>query len=298
MKIQEYAGYIRIQEIAPTRPGMTKPVAGPPQAEQAPLSSVATFSGRSIMLLRLFGSESAEPRWETTLTNDNIGLSSRHFLTAADRDMLADLYGQAYQQGVDLRYVDDLAADLGHYRMFNRVAGNANSGGMFDEAGRAQTFHFTGKDAATANRILDGDAMASSRLDAGFLRFELDPGYSFSHRANFQFLEEVVNKFGKRGVSPEDLFDSRFATYESEGKENFFVELSSEVVRPPSEPDFVNIDDVFHITEAGRKNGFQMINGKPVKVAADKHGLAEGLLTAIEVARMRTIDFLNVLAKS
>lgn len=298
MKIHEYAGYIPNQELTPTQSGMAKAVAGSLQTEQANSSSVATLSGRSIMLSRLFVSESAALRIETTLTKETLGLSDRTFLTAADRDMLADLYGMAHQQGIDLRYVDDLADDLGHYRMFNKVAINVNGGLSFDEAGHVQTFLFTEIDTATANRILSGDSMLSSPFEAGFLHFELDPGYSFSHRANFEFLEQVVNQFGKSATSSVGLFDSRFAVYESQGKENFIVKLSSEVVMPPSDPDTVNINGVFYITETGHKNGFRMINGEPVKVATNEYGLPDGLRDAFEAARMRTIDFFNVLTKS
>ncbi|POY52316.1 hypothetical protein F018LOC_04262 [Pectobacterium versatile] len=130
-------------------------------------------------------SSNSEPSVQTQLTQTTMSLPSTHFLTRSDRDMLSELYSEAEQQGVDLNYVDDLASDLGSYRMFGGVMANVNSGGMYDVNGHAQRFHFTDSDDAIATRILTGQGISSTSLDQGFLRYQLDPGFSFNHRTNF-----------------------------------------------------------------------------------------------------------------
>ena len=262
MKINGTADYLRNQYALSTKP--TAAASSETEHQSEPIISGTSFSGKGLMLSRLFGSEQAEPKVQTQLDKNAMAMPAVNFLTTADRDMLADLYQHAAQQQVDLQYVDDLAFDLGRYRMLHQVAGNLNNGTMFDASGRQQSFHFTADDSASAQRILDSSAMAGSVFDAGFLRFELDPGFSFNHRGNFQFLEQVLATFG---ADPEGRsFDPQFRTYQSQGKHNFVVEVSEEVHAAKASPDFINVDGVFQITEQGRNNGFQMIRGEPVQI--------------------------------
>ncbi|NDL66029.1 hypothetical protein [Acerihabitans arboris] len=235
------------------------------QDKQLSTAESVTISGNGLLMSRLFGDTDANPPVQTQLTSTTMAMSSVNFLTNDDRDMLSDLYAQAQQQGIDLQYVDDLAHDLGDYRMFGGVEGNVNNGGMYDLSGHAQTVQFTDTDAATATSILAGEGLANSALDSGFLSYELDPGYSFGHRANFEFLQEVVNKFGEGATDAGQAFDASFTVYKSQGKNNFIVESSSEIALPSEEPDFRSVNGVFSITETGYKNGFQMVNGKVVQ---------------------------------
>lgn len=264
----ESAAYVQAQTMPSTaqqfvqsQPSQTNDV------QDKPLSTVepVTLSGKGLMLSRLFGDTEANPPVLTQLTSTTMAMPSVDFLTNDDRDMLSELYAQAQQQGTDLQYVDDLAHDLGDYRMFGGVEGNVNNGGMYDMSGHAQTFHFTDTDAATATGILTGQGIANTALDPGFLRYELDPGFSFGHRTNFGFLQEVVNKFGQGAVDAGQSFDNKFSAYSPQGNNNFIVETSSEVVLPTEEPDFRSVDGVFSITETGEKHGFHMVKGKVVQ---------------------------------
>ncbi|MCT4708825.1 hypothetical protein MUA04_01070 [Enterobacteriaceae bacterium H11S18] len=242
-----------------------------PQPEQETNVQASTFtsstqsmiSGRGLMMSRLFGDADANPPIQTQATWGTT-LSPVHFLTADDRDMLSDLYGQAQQQGVDLRYVDDLARDLGNYRMYGPTEGNVNNDdGIYDNDGHKLTFKFTEKDTATAERILTGNNLASSSLDAGFLTHELDPGFSFSHLTHFDFLEEVVNKFDRSGAG--EPFDSKYANYEQTRNDRYVVETASEVTLHTEEPDYACTNGVFSVTETGMKHGFRLEGGQVVK---------------------------------
>ncbi len=230
-----------------------------------PSSGQSTISGQGIMMSRLFGYADANPAVQTTLTKDTMGMQSVNFLTNDDRNMLSDLYVQAQQQGTDLRYVDDLANDLGSYRMFSGVMANANNGNTYDNTGHQQTFSFSEGDTAIATRILKSGNMSSSVLDSDFLNYELDPGYSFAHRTNFAYLESVVNNTGSNATSVEQNQTSKFSTYVSQGQNNFVVNTASEVTLHIEEPDFVNVDGVFSVTETGMKHGFQLVGGKVVQ---------------------------------
>ncbi len=254
------------QQSVQSQPSQTNDVQDKPLSTLEPVA----FSGKGLMLSRLFGDSYADPPVLTQLTNTSMAMPSVYFLTNVDRDMLSELYAQAQQQGTDLQYVDDLAHDLGDYRMFGSVEANVNNGGMYDMSGHAQTFHFTDTDAASATDILTGAGIADTALDAGFLRYELDPGFSFGHRANFDFLQEVVNKFGQGAVDAGQSLDDKFSVYASQGNNNFIVETSSEVVLPAEEPDFRSVNGVFSVTETGYRDGFQLVKGKVVQGFATK----------------------------
>ncbi|MGM3173497.1 hypothetical protein [Dickeya lacustris] len=235
-------------------------------AQDAILSTKQTqISGKGLMMSRLFGGTDTIPSVQTQLTETTMQMSSVNFLTNEDRSMLSELYAQTQQQGTDLGYVDALARDLGDYRMFGGVSANVNNGGIYDTSGHMQTFKFTETDTATATRILNGDGIAKTSLDSGFLRYVLDPGFSFDHRTNFEFLEEVVNTFGQGTVNEGQPFSGKFSVYAQTGNQNFIVETSSEITLHSKEPDFRNVDGVFFVTETGLKNGFSLIDGNPVQ---------------------------------
>ncbi|CAB3751298.1 hypothetical protein LMG29542_01463 [Paraburkholderia humisilvae] len=152
------------------------------------------------------------------------------FLTRGDREFLANVYSYAQSQGIDLRYVDDVASDMGMYRKFGKVEANSNSQGMsFNSKGQALTYSFTAADSTSASNILNGGAFGSTRFDHGFLRFELNPGYSFNHVANFSFLQGMAEHFSNVGASDTDTFAQRFSTYTAHGQNNFLVTAASEV---------------------------------------------------------------------
>jgi hypothetical protein len=145
----------------------------------------------------------------------HIGMSPQNFLTTSDRALLSDMYEYAQQQGADLQNVDQLAYALGTYRQSNdgRSMSSFNGGNSFDLEGHQLTVSFNEKDAATAARILNGDAINSTKLDQGFLRYTLDPGYgALSNTSDFEFMEQMVIKFSDVGAKQMSL-PSKFSTF-------------------------------------------------------------------------------------
>lgn len=154
-------------------------------------STSVSLSGRAIMLSRLFGTQNSntEPPVVSGVNGmdlKHIGMSPQNFLTTSDRALLSDMYEYAQQQGADLQNVDQLAYALGTYRQSNdgRSMSSFNGGNSFDLEGHQLTVSFNEKDAATAARILNGDAINSTKLDQGFLRYTLDPGYGQCSQLN------------------------------------------------------------------------------------------------------------------
>ncbi|AYP25369.1 hypothetical protein [Pantoea agglomerans] len=221
-------------------------------------SGQSTISGQGLMMSRLFGKVSTLPEIQTQLTKSTQDMDATNFLTKSDLSALSDLYGQAQAQGTDLRYVDDIARDLGNYRKFGSVSGSYNTGNTYDASGRVQTVSFTDKDAATASRILSSDNLSGSGLDPAFLRYELDPGYSFSHTASFDYLESIMNTTGSDVTSKGQHMSSQFATYVSQGQNNYIINTASEATLKIEEPDVINKDGVFTVTETGKKHGFRL----------------------------------------
>lgn len=243
-------------------------------------SSQPVISGYGLMMSRLFGNVSTLPVTQTQLTKTTQDMDASDFLTKTDLNALSDLYAQAQDQGHDLRYVDDVARDLGNYRKFGSVEGNFNSGKTFDVTGRVQTVSFTEKDAATASRIVSSGNLSGLGLDPAFLKYELDPGYSFSHTASFDYLESVVNNAGSDGASKDQTQPSQFATYVSQGQNNYVMNTASEVTFKIEEPDVISKDGVFTVTETGKKHGFRQ-NGN--SVVQDKNaGISEILSGAVK----------------
>nr|WP_163503197.1 hypothetical protein [Halomonas socia] len=183
--------------------------------KQAQEISTVTLSGRAIMASRLFSSESGEPPVLPSIRTNGeyMGMLPQHFLTESDRSLISEMYELAYEEGVDLQYVDQLARDLGHYRKHDdgSMRGSFNES-SYDLQGRKQTVSFTEKDAATAERILSGSALSSTRLDQGFIRWRLDPGQGFNLSSNHDFLEQMVIQFSSRANEVAEL-GSKFSTH-------------------------------------------------------------------------------------
>jgi len=184
-------------------------------------STSVSFSGRAIMLSRLFGTQQNSDTEPAVVSGVNgmdlnhIGMSPQNFLTTSDRALLSEMYEYAQQQGADLQNVDQLAYALGTYRQSNdgRSMSSFNGGNSFDLEGHQLTVSFNEKDAATAARILNGDAINSTKLDQGFLRYTLDPGYgALSNTSDFEFMEQMVIKFSDVGAKQMSL-PSKFSTF-------------------------------------------------------------------------------------
>lgn len=225
-------------------------------------SSHVSISGRALLRQRLFLDGDSEPPVKTEL--DSI-TDSTHYLTEDDRAMLSDLYAEANEQGIDLRNVDMLAFELASYRRMGKYILNANDGGRFDLEGRAQHFQFSDKDAAIAERVLNSTNLSNSRIDREFLNFLMDPGFSYVHMVNFDFLEEVLNKFGPSSSNFGQPFDTKFSTF-TPHKFDAIVTTSTEVSLPASQEHAYQLDGGFEMPKLGDKNNWRLLDGKAVQL--------------------------------
>ena len=217
-------------------------------------------TGYQIMLDRLFGGKEP-PVAHATGTIDSFMQLGQVFLTREDRALVADMYEYAQSQGADLKYVDEIAYTLGRYRQRDdgKMMFSFNSGDMYDSQGRQLTVSFDGEMAAVADSILSGAAINSTRFDRGFLRYQLDPGFgALTSGYAPAFLEHMVNHFSSESGSQEPL-NGRFAIHAPPKIESHYVMSASEEIRlPPWEPDVMNINGKWIITEKGRANGITM----------------------------------------
>ncbi len=145
-------------------------------------------AGHAIMVSRLF---SRIPESVTyTVANQPASGSVYNFMTASDRTVIASLYDYAQQNGVALQKVDDLAFDLGGYRMEPAGARPGDFLVGYDESGAAHYgMEYSEAEEATAQRILTSKAIKDSALPEDFLRYKLAGA---GHASDFTFLEEVV----------------------------------------------------------------------------------------------------------
>lgn len=215
----------------------------------APSTSVS-LSGKAIMLSRLFGTNdpNATPAVMSGIGKD--GVLSVYYLTESDRTLVSDMYAYAQQQGADLQYVDSLALTLSVYRYHDngRLLGGFDS---FDAQGHKLTSSYSPADTEIANRILNGDAINSTRLDHGFLRQILDPSYALGNASNMGFMEQMVVKFSDKGAANMSL-DPKFSTYSGydSAVRNVVITASKEILDPnPSATwvaDYTSINGVGH----------------------------------------------------
>lgn len=150
------------------------------------------------------------------------------FLTKQDCELLSQVYEFAQNSGADLGFVDNLGSNLADYRSNNngRIMSPHNRGRMFDGEGHKVSYTFTDKDAATVKRILASDAIKTTQLDLGFIRFQTNVDYGALSYNNFEFMEQVIDKFSAKGADVPPL-DARFLRYEY-GKQTCVTHLSKE----------------------------------------------------------------------
>jgi hypothetical protein len=217
-----------------TKVTTSDPIPQGKETQREPASAVA-ISGNTLMKQRLFYID--DPRKEAPLqtvitTTTRMGLKS-HFLTQADREFIAGVYEYAQEQGADLTFVDSLGFNLADYRQDNngKITGPHN-GYQYTTEGYLRTYHFTDKDAATAKRIREGEALNSTELDRAFILRMTDENYSGIHHPNFDFLEKVINRFSAKGDSGAPLGPA-FAQYK-EMKANYIERISKDIRLPRS----------------------------------------------------------------
>lgn len=189
-------------------PVVEKPaMRAPSEAAKSPINeqhrSSVSISGKSHILTRLFFSKNSnyEPRVITERTAITQNMSCAYFLNQDDRQLIGQMYEYVQDQGADLAFVDDYAFTLGYYRQRDngQLVGPQNRGHHFDREGHMVSVSFTDKDAATAKRILEGEGIKTTHLDQKFLRHQLDKDYGAMSHSDFDFLEQMINKFSAKG---------------------------------------------------------------------------------------------------
>lgn len=150
--------------------------------------TTVNISGHAMLLSRLFNTTdmNADIPVLYTLTADNAGRLSS-FLTKDDRKMLETAYQYASKNGMDPRYVDDLAHDLAWYRQSPN-----DKGPLYDMGGHRLTFEFSATDTKVMDRIKNCDAINQTSIDRGFIDYVFNPLVP-GHSVNFQFLEKMVS---------------------------------------------------------------------------------------------------------
>jgi hypothetical protein len=198
----------------------------------SPQASSVSISGKALLMARMFEGHILEPAVVKYAPGLD-GMFPPYFLTHGDRRLLSSIYEFANGQGADLGYVDDLASGIAHYRRTDNGQEMLPQRPMtrFDMEGHEVMYTFNEKSAETAQRILSGEGIKSTRIDQGFLRFNLDPAYSPMSTLNFDFLEQIVNKFSAVGSTVAD-FGARF-THFQQGQKNYIKNVSKEVYDIP-----------------------------------------------------------------
>lgn len=230
------------------------PAAATAKATPVPSTSVS-LSGKALMLSRLFGTTDPNATLPVLdgahgMDRGNSGIQATNYLTENDRSVIADMYSYAQQQGTDLQYVDTLAVTLGRYRQSDngRLATGGNKGTDFDSAGHQLSFSYSPADTATADRILNGNAINSTQLDRGFIRYILDPGMALGNTANISFMEQMVTKFSDQGTSATPL-PAKFSSFSVNDMtmKNVVITASKEVVYKAPQSQIANIDGQWYV---------------------------------------------------
>lgn len=246
-------------------------------AEESAYINPRSTSAYKLMVDRLFGGkEPAVGNRAEGMSGSNIGRRPHEFLSSSDRVLLSEIYAYAQAEGADLKYVDDLAYQLGDYRQHNdgQLSLSFNNGHSYDAEGRQLTVSFNEKDTATASRILNGSARYTTEIDHGFLRHLLDPGFGApTNFSNLEFLEQVVNKFSAENIEQESSLADKFGTYKPMVGligDNVVFTANENVRLKPSEPDIVKVNGVYTLTEKGRAAGITMdeVHGRTSKVSS------------------------------
>lgn len=228
-----------------------KTIARLPQPEPVTENAETSRMGRQLLVSRLYGGrEPAVFDGSRGMSLEDLARSDYVYLTKPDRELLSDVYAYAQANDIDLWHIDLIASDIGNYRRHDngRKMGSFNSG-HFDLQGRQLSVDFNPKDAATASRLLNGPAIATTRFDQGFLRYILDPGFgAVGHVGQFDVLEHVVNRFSAQAAATPPP-GNRFATCIPPAMgEKCIVTASNEVTAPnfksrdSGEADLVDLD--------------------------------------------------------
>ncbi|MDB6141393.1 MAG: hypothetical protein JWP80_437, partial [Pseudomonas sp.] len=211
-------------------PSRMEPTANLPPITPEILNSKVSISGQALLKQRIF--DGAEPRHRplsVANTSASLFMNSADFLTRQDCQLLGEVYAFAQEGGADLQFVDNLGFSLADYRSLHNGErmGPHNNGTAFDSKGHMVSYTFSDKDAVTVKRILASDALKTTQLDQGFIRFQTDIAYAANTYTHYEFMEQVINKFSAKGTDVAPL-DASFSRYEH-NKRTGIEHLSKEV---------------------------------------------------------------------
>lgn len=254
-----------------------------------------SVNGRDIMISRLFGN-SEPPVALAPATFYNITQNRNEFLSSDDRALIADMYAYAQAEGADLHYVDQLVMSLSTFRYYSdgrQLSGNNG----YNAEGYRVTYDVKPADTVIAAGILNGSALASTRIDQDFLRYILSSDHrAFSNVGGIPFLERMVKKFSDEGANQPPL-GSEFATYKKVRYEDHIVQTTYKHIRlPPSKVLAGKVDGVWTLTELGKSEGYTLdkLTGRLSKPTAPTE--APSLLTPAPSTSKRT--FLDALRET
>ncbi|WP_122572753.1 hypothetical protein [Pseudomonas viridiflava] len=244
--------------------------------------STVSISGEALLRQRLFHITDPNRALPVFVKMERGALGSRvDFLTGNDRQLLGNVYEWAQQQGADLKYVDDLGFRLASYRELDdgRIMVRENTGHSYDGEGHKLYLSFTDKDAASAKRILESDALKTTRLDHGFVRFITDKDYGAMSHNDFDFMEQVIGRFSNGKDEPQPLTPG-FAKYERL-KDNYVKTLSKEKYGDDKD----NVQNDQGSQSAAKKTN----KPKPVTVESLRDDMRAALFKAMNVTSFKSL---------
>lgn len=242
----------------------------PPSAATKPSNgaqaTVVNISGHAMLLSRLFNTTDMNADIPVEYVHKmNTGQSFYISLTKDDRKMLETAYQYVSKNGMDPRYVDDMAFDLANYRAFPNAKGP-----LGDMAGHRLTFEFSVADTKVMDRIKNSDAINQTSIDRGFVDY-VGPG----HAVNFQFLEKMISVFSTSAdktpaASGNDTIPS-FTSYVPQ-KNDFITHVSAEVVWAIPKPEELGK------ATSGSRNGIDL---PQLLTASNKKILSQAFLSLL-----------------
>ncbi|RRV06895.1 hypothetical protein EGJ27_14165 [Pseudomonas sp. v388] len=153
------------------------------------------ISGQALLKQRLFDFICPE-------TSDAAGnkLPPALPLTHQDTQLLGDIYEWARVQGAELGYVDSLGRELAGYRSGAAATPTVQSGvAAGAPADPKATSRLTFREDAAVKRILAGEGLKSTRLDAGFIRHAIKHPPAGRSPYQLEFMERVIDRFSAKG---------------------------------------------------------------------------------------------------
>ena len=146
--------------------------------------SEVSISGKGLLLQRLGSAPNSAAAKEPG------SKQPMDYLTSTDRHLLGEVYEYARDKGANLKSVDDLAKHLAGYRKQQTVPDpvdkNASHPGSLSE-----------QESAAVQRILNSDALITTRLDQGFIRYMTDKENP-RPQGNLEFMEQVIQQFSTK----------------------------------------------------------------------------------------------------